>query len=344
MARRPGRLALPPLRVLSDGEEPTELSRAADDYLGYLSVERGASPNTVEGYGRDLRRYLRYLAGEGVVGPEDVTCAQVEAHVRALDDVGLAPTSVERAVSAIKGFHRFMVAEQLSEAHPTADLLLPKKPDRLPDVISREQAFALLDERLFKWHGSTQGRRSALKEASLRRDQAILEVLYGCGLRVSELCGLDLTDLALEDEMLRVLGKGSKERVVPILGSARRVLAGYLEAWRPVMADGRLATAAVFLSTRGSRITRQAVHAIVRKYGGYAGIEGLHPHTLRHSFATHMLEGGADLRIVQELLGHSSVSTTQLYTHVDRTHVRMVYLEAHPRAHERGAGAAGPGT
>ncbi|MBR1828178.1 MAG: tyrosine recombinase XerD [Atopobiaceae bacterium] len=319
--------------VRREGEDPTPLTRAADEYLGYLSVERGSSANTVESYGRDLRRYLSYLAGEGVTRPDDVTRQVVEAHVRALDDVGLAPASIERAISAIKGFHRFMVAEQICENHPTADLLLPKKPERLPDVISREQAFALLDERMFEWHGDASTRKGQLAQATLRRDQAILEVLYGCGLRVSELCGLDAGDLFLDEEVLRVFGKGSKERLVPVLGSAARVLSSYLAYARPVLAAGRPVTPAVFLNARGSRMTRQAVHAIVEKYGAYAGIEGLHPHTLRHSFATHLLEGGADLRIVQELLGHSSISTTQLYTHVDRSHVRSVYLESHPRAH-----------
>ena len=163
----------------------------------------------------------------------------------------------------------------------------------------------------------------------------MLEVLYGCGLRVSELCGLDVREVMLDEESLRA-GKGSKERIVPIMGSAARVMAAYLEEWRPVLAEGRPPTAAVFLNARGGRISRQSVHALCERYGRiYAGRDGLHPHTLRHSFATHMLEGGADLRIVQELLGHSSISTTQLYTHVDRTHVRMVFMEAHPRARER---------
>ena len=328
--RRPTSLST--FRVSLPDEPPTALSRAADDYLGYLSIERGSSENTVEAYGRDLRRYLAYLAGEGITEPDEVTTAAVEGHIRALEEAGLAPTSIERAVSAVKGFHRFMVNEQLTEVHPTADLVLPRKPDRLPDVISHEQAFALLDEKMFAWHGGRTSRRERLGEAALKRDQAMLEVLYGCGLRVSELCGLDTGDVFLGDELLRVYGKGSKERVVPILGTAARALAAYLEQWRPVLAEGHPVTPAVFLSARGTRITRQAVHGIVERYGSYAGIEGLHPHTLRHSCATHLLEGGADLRIVQELLGHADISTTQLYTHVDRAHVRMVYLESHPRA------------
>lgn len=315
-----------------------ELERAVDEYLDYLAIERGASPNTIEGYGRDLRRYTRFLKERGITSPGDVTRAAVIEHVQALQELGLAPTSVERAVSALKGLHRFMVSEHICEEHPTADLPLPKKPLRLPDVLSREQVSAMLEESNFAYADdpAKSARRNALARASLQRDRTILELLYGCGLRVSELCGLDLRELMLEEEVIRVLGKGSKERVVPIMGTAARAMASYLESWRPVLAEGRPVTSAVFLNARGGRISRQSVHAICERYGRiYAGREGLHPHTLRHSFATHLLEGGADLRIVQELLGHASISTTQLYTHVDRTHIQMVYLEAHPRARDR---------
>lgn len=294
------------------------LGRARKEYLDYLAIERGSSSNTVEAYGRDLDRYLAYLDEAGIHDPEDITRPLIEGHVAALVDVGLAPASVERAVSAIKGFHRFMVADQICTAHPTADLPLPSKPKHLPNVLSIEQARALLDQTF---------RETALDQ----RDRAILEVLYGCGLRVSELCGLDQREVYLDDEMLRVFGKGSKERVVPIMGRAAAALGDYLARWRPQLV-GRTLSSAVFLNARGGRISRQSVHAICEKYGRLAGIEGLHPHTLRHSFATHMLEGGADLRIVQEILGHATIATTQLYTHIDRTHVRMAYLAAHPRA------------
>jgi len=296
-----------------------DLARAKREYLDYLAIERGSSSNTVEAYGRDLDRYLAFLSDAGIARPEDVTRAAIEDHIAALTNVGLAPTSVERAVSAIKGFHRFMVADQITENHPTADLPLPAKPKHLPDVLSIEQARALLEQ--------------TFRETPLdQRDRAIRGVLYGCGLRVSELCGLDQREVYLDDEMLRVFGKGSKERVVPIMGSAAAALGDYLVRWRPQLVGKRL-SGAVFLNARGGRISRQSVHAICERYGRLAGIEGLHPHTLRHSFATHMLEGGADLRIVQEILGHANIATTQLYTHVDRTHVRMAYLAAHPRAH-----------
>ncbi len=299
-----------------------DLAHARGEYLDYLSVERGSSPNTVEAYGRDLDRYLTFLAQDGVTTPDAVTREEVRSHIEALEDMGLAPASVERAVSAIKGFHRFMVAEQITEVHPTADLPLPAKPSRLPDVISREQAAALLDQPFPRTPAS-------------QRDRTMLEVLYGCGLRVSELCDLDQRQVLLDEEVLRVFGKGSKERVVPIMGTAAAALADYLDEWRSGLV-GRVPTPAVFLNSRGGRISRQSVHTIVERSGRMVGITGLHPHTLRHSFATHVLEGGADLRIVQELLGHANISTTQLYTHIDRTHVRMAYLEAHPRAHVHG--------
>lgn len=296
-----------------------DLAAAREEYLGYLRVERGSSSNTIEAYGRDLNRYIDYLAGSGVTEPDEVGRPLVEDYVGSLCDLGLAASSVERGVSAVKGFHRFMFREGIASSCPTADLPLPAKPSRLPDVISQEQAAKLLDQ---PFPNSAAG----------LRDHAALEVLYGCGLRVSELVGLDERDVFLGEEVLRVFGKGAKERVVPIIGAAARALGTYLREGRGELV-GRRPTSAVFLNVRGDRISRQSIHAIVERYGRVAGIDGLHPHTLRHSFATHLLEGGADLRVVQELLGHASISTTQLYTHLDRSHIRRVYLDAHPRAH-----------
>ena len=224
-----------------------DLARALKEYLNYVAVERGCSHNTVLAYGRDLSNYLTGLGREGVTRPDQITRERIEAHIHRLRESGMAVSSVERAISAIKGFHRFMVSERITTSHPAADLPLPKKPARLPSVISQDQANALLDQPLPETPAG-------------QRDRA-------------------------------------------------------------------------FLNNRGRRLSRQSVHAIVARAGVVVGIEGLHPHTLRHSFATHMLEGGADLRVVQELLGHADISTTQLYTHLDRTHIREVYLEAHPRAH-----------
>lgn len=297
-----------------------DLERAREEYLSYLAVERGSSRNTIAAYGRDLSRYVGWLAERGVTRPAEVSLSLVEGFVADLGARGLAASSVERAASAVKGFHRFMLSDEISQTLPTADLPLPAKPQRLPDVISREDAARLLDQ---PFPGTPTG----------LRDHAILEVLYGCGLRASELCGLDERAVLLNEGLLRVFGKGSKERVVPILGAAAGALERYLDRGRGALA-GRRPCAAVFLNARGGRISRQSVHAIVEKYGRVVGLKGLHPHTLRHSFATHLLEGGADLRVVQELLGHADISTTQLYTHLDRSHIRRVYLSAHPRAGE----------
>ena len=289
--------------------------------MGYLAFERGSSSHTVEAYGRDLERYVKALEEKGVTEPDDVTRPLIEEHLEHLAEEGYAPSSVERALSAIKSFHRFMLQEEMSSVSPAAALPLPKKAERLPDVLSVRQALALLDQPF-------------PKTAAGQRDRAIIEVLYGCGLRVSELTGLDVGAVSLEDEVVRVIGKGSKERLVPLMGSAHEALAEYLSDWRGELVSSS-SGAAVFLNVRGGRISRQSVFAIVERAGRVVGIDGLHPHTLRHSFATHMLQGGADIRIVQELLGHSSIQTTQLYTHLDRSHLRMAYLSAHPRARRK---------
>lgn len=289
--------------------------------MGYLAFERGSSSHTVEAYGRDLERYVKALEEKGVTEPDDVTRPLIEEHLEHLAEESYAPSSVERALSAIKSFHRFMLQEEMSSVSPAAALPLPKKAERLPDVLSVRQALALLDQPF-------------PKTAAGQRDRAIIEVLYGCGLRVSELTGLDVGAVSLEDEVVRVIGKGSKERLVPLMGSAHEALAEYLSDWRGELVSSRSGPA-VFLNVRGGRISRQSVFAIVERAGRVVGIDGLHPHTLRHSFATHMLQGGADIRIVQELLGHSSIQTTQLYTHLDRSHLRMAYLSAHPRARRK---------
>jgi integrase/recombinase XerD len=296
------------------------------EYLGYLSVERGASAHTIAAYGRDLREYAAFLAEKGITAPDAVEREDVTSFVSALWVRGLAPSTVERKVAAVKGFHKFLVRENLTENHPTARLPLPSVPVRLPDVVSIDDVDRLLGQPF-------------PEGPSGLRDRAILETLYGCGLRVSELTGLDLTDLDLTEGFIRVFGKGGKERIVPVAGMAQHALDAYLRHGRPflrpkssVAASG---SSAVFLNARGQRLSRQSVFSIVRRYGAVVGLEGLHPHTLRHSFATHLLEGGADLRALQDMLGHADISTTQVYTHVDRRHVREEYLTTHPRARLR---------
>lgn len=300
----------------------TALERAAEEYLAYLAIERNLSDNTVSSYRRDLRAYLEFLGERGVVDPDDASRGDIEDLTAARRDGGYADASIERMLSAIKGFHGFMAREGLSKANPTSVMHLPKKEERLPDLISIDAATALLEQPF-------------PQTAAGARDRAELEMLYGCGVRVSELTGLDLRDLYLDEEFIRVFGKGSKERLVPLVGSARRALEDYLADPRAELAAHKRtaeAVSAVFLNKNGGRISRQSVHAMCERYGRMVGIEGLHPHTLRHSFATHMLAGGADLRVLQEILGHANIATTQIYTHLDRTHLQEVYLAAHPRA------------
>lgn len=296
------------------------VNAAKEEYLVYLTVERGSSPNTLEAYERDLRRYAQFLAARDKTHVEEVERADVEAFAASFAELDYAATSAERALAAVRGMHGFLVEEQICSLNPARDVPSPRRPDRLPEVLSIEQARSLVEQPF-------------APTAAAQRDRTILEVLYGCGLRVSELCGLDLREVMLDEELLRVLGKGSKERVVPITGAARDALVEYLRTWRPMLLGNRPKIDAVFLNQRGGRLTRQSVHAVCEKYGRCVGIKGLHPHTLRHSFATHLVEGGADLRVVQELLGHASIATTQIYSHIDRTHIRWEYLTAHPRAH-----------
>ena len=280
------------------------------EYLDHLAVERGLSSNSIEAYRRDLGTYVAFLDRRDVE-LRDATRADIEAFAMARRLGGYAVSSVERSLSAVKGLHRFMLREGFSSANPASASKLPKKAERLPDVISIAAAAALLDQPFPQTDAG-------------ERDHAALEVLYGCGLRASELVGLDIRNVHLDEGLLRVTGKGSKERLVPIAGSAAKSFQHYIYSGAR---DGLAAHArtldecpAVFLNKNGGR------------YGRAVGIEGLHPHTLRHSFATHMLAGGADLRVLQEILGHADISTTQIYTHVDRTQLTEVYLAAHPRA------------
>lgn len=299
-----------------------------DDYLVFLSVERGLAQATLEAYRRDLLEYLNFLhVNKGLSAYEHIKRDMITDYLEFLRvdvETGVlkfGPESVNRHLAAVKGFHKFLVREGITGVNPVTSLPLPKKPELLPQVVTIEQMADLLDQEF-------------PPTAAGLRDHAILEVLYGCGLRVSELTGLDFANLLLADELVRVTGKGGKNRLVPLLGTARRTLEEYLRDGRPnLRCGGRVQDAdAVFLNARGGRLTRRSVMTLVERYGRNVGIEGLHPHTLRHSFATHLLEGGADLRVLQDMLGHSDISTTQIYTHVDRSHVREEYLSAHPRA------------
>lgn len=314
-----------PARRSSDRDRPSAVDLCRSDplvseYLAFLSAEKGSARATLEAYRRDLGRFVSFVRECGVPSVSDVDRADVALFEASLVDAGYAPTSVRRALSVVKGLFRFAVREGLADRDPADTLPVPKTPQRLPDAISRHDAERLLDQ---PFPNTPCG----------LRDQAILEVLYGCGLRVGELVGLDVSDAVFEEGYLRVLGKGSKERIAPIAGTAAERLSAYLSDARPALSlRASMPTPAAFLNSRGGRLSRQSVCSIVKRAGLAVGIEGLHPHTLRHSFATHLLEGGADLRVIQEILGHADVSTTQIYTHVSRTHMREEYLAAHPRA------------
>ena len=296
---------------------------AIDEYLAYLRVERGASPLTIEAYAADLADYAAFLEEAGTSDVDRVDRDAILAYETDLSDRGYAVTSIDRHVSALKSFHKFCMRDGYARGNPAASVRLPRPADRLPDVLSIEQVNTLLD------------RASGSKPLELR-DRAILEVLYGCGLRVSECSNLNLGDCVFDEGFLRIVGKGNKERISPISGYALDALVTYLNEGRTeLVKPNAKPTAAVFLNARGGRLTRQSIHKIVARAGLTIGVKNLHPHTLRHSFATHMLAGGADLRVIQELLGHADISTTQIYTHVNRTHIQEEYLRAHPRAKSR---------
>lgn len=290
------------------------------EYLSHLRIERGSAARTVEAYERDLVDYLAFLDSVGISDIDAITRKTLLGYESQLLERGYAPSSIKRRVSVVKGLHKFALREGFTEKNVADALPLPKVPEKLPDVLSIDQVGSMLDG-------------LAGDEPADLRNRAMLEVLYGCGLRVSELCGLDMAMLHIEEGFLRVTGKGSKERVVPVSGAALECLVRYLNDGRSAyMKVGRPAPAAVFLNVRGNRLSRQTVHKIVAEAGLLIGCKNLHPHTLRHSFATHMLQGGADLRVIQEILGHSDISTTQIYTHIDRTHLHAEYVSAHPRA------------
>ena len=296
-----------------------------EDFLGYLAVERGASRHTLDAYRSDLQTYAGFLESRSITDVGRIARSDVTAFVASLRDLGLAPSTVQRRLSSVKSFHRFLAREGITENHPTGDMEMPRVPERLPDVLSIDQVGTMLSQPFPEGPAGL-------------RDRTILEVLYGCGLRAGELVALDALDVDLERGLVRVIGKGDKERVVPIGGEAAQALEQYLERGRPFLrpkaSQSRQDPSALFVSVRGRRLTRKTIYEIVRRYGGRVGLD-VHPHTLRHSFATHLLEGGADLRALQEMLGHSDISTTQVYTHVDSTHLREEYLSTHPRARLR---------
>ncbi|MGC3956028.1 MAG: site-specific tyrosine recombinase XerD [Propionicimonas sp.] len=304
----------------------TGLERLVRAYLDHLGVERGASPHTLAGYRRDLNRYLNHLASRGITEPGAVTEAEITGFGADLGqgERPLAPSSVARALVAVRGLHRFAAAEGLGE-NPAAAISPPKQARRLPKALDQASVQRLLE-------APDPSTPTGL------RDAALLELLYGTGARISEVLDLDVDDLtpalADPDLGLRLFGKGRKERLVPLGSFARKAVEAWLVRGRPSWAaKATRATPALLLNSLGRRLSRQSAWAIIRQHAEAAGITAeVGPHTLRHSYATHLLDGGADVRVVQELLGHASVTTTQLYTLVTVEHLREVFLSSHPRA------------
>lgn len=293
------------------------------DYLHYLQLEKNASENTIASYTHDIKRYLEFLHHHRVEDPGRVTGRLMSRYISSLHRNGLSPRSVTRTLSAIKGFHRFLVDDGVMRVNPAENIDRPKLPRSLPDVLTQPEVDAILNQ---------PADSSKDKRHLWLRDKAILETLYATGMRVSELTKLKQSNVLVEEGLVRVFGKGSKERIVPIGGSALRWIARYQRESRLHLLKHGKSQDTLFLNARGTPMTRMAIWNIVREYVGKAGItKDVHPHTFRHSFATHLLEGGADLRAVQEMLGHSDISTTQIYTHIDREYLKEVHRTFHPR-------------
>ena len=290
------------------------LQRFAD----YIALEQGLSPRTLEAYGKDLDRFAEYADVKGVAAPLDITARTLREYVYHLKDLGLSPASIRRNVSALRTYFRFLTGDGVVVRDPSERLETPKRWRELPDVLTVDEAQRLIAA-------------PTLDDNMVFRDRALLELAYGAGLRVSEWITLGVRDLMLEEGLVRVFGKGSKERLVPIGRSAIGAVAIYLREMRPKLEKGE-GKGILFLNARGRPLTRMGAWKILRGYVERAGItKHVSPHTLRHSFATHLLEGGADLRAVQEMLGHVDIATTQIYTHVDREYLRQVHRSYHPR-------------
>jgi integrase/recombinase XerD len=284
----------------------------------FLSLEQGSARTTAEAYGHDLQRFAQFARSKGATAPTGVTSRMLREYVYQLKDLGLAPTSIRRNVSAVRTYYRFLLGEGQVVEDPSERLQTPKKWRTLPDVLTVAEVERLLAA-------------PTLDEPLVFRDRAMLELAYGAGLRVSEWISLTVKDAMLDDGLLRVFGKGSKERLIPIGRRAIAATAVYVRELRPRLERGG-GKGALILSARGTPLSRMGAWKILRKYVTKAGItKRVTPHTLRHSFATHLLEGGADLRAVQEMLGHADIGTTQIYTHVDREYLRSVHKQYHPR-------------
>ncbi|MBV6421024.1 MAG: Tyrosine recombinase XerD [Ignavibacteriaceae bacterium] len=289
------------------------------EYLASLKLERNLSENTIASYKNDLTSLLNFLNDSGVDDPSQINSKMLNDFFILLTKLGLSSRSSARYYSSLKGFFGYLIASSYIEANPMEKISAPKVSKGLPNVLNINEIEAILSQ------------PDTSKKLGMR-DKALLETFYACGLRVSELINLKISDLFLSEEMIRVFGKGSKERFVPIGSSAINWITEYLKNSRPLLEKKAKSQHVLFLNSRGTKLSRMGVWKIVDSNAKLAGIKKeVHPHTFRHSFATHLLEGGADLRAVQEMLGHVDISTTQIYTHIDRDYIKQVHKDYHPR-------------
>jgi integrase/recombinase XerD len=302
---------------------PDGLRRAADSFEDYLRVERGASPRTISGYRRDLRGYLDSVARSGLTDVQSIKAKDVTDAMQRRSRTGVAPTTLNRWLAAVRHFHKFCVREGIAPSNPASLVDGPARGLALPKALAEDEVGAIVEA-------------AAGTSPPELRDRAILELLYGAGLRVSELVGLDIDDVDLEDRSVRCIGKGDKERIVPIGGPAVAAIRRYLREGRPAFTSAKRPSHALLLSARGQRLSRQSAWSCVKRYAARVYPDRrVYPHILRHSYATHLMARGADVRVVQEALGHARLSTTQVYTLVSRQKLKDVYQSAHPRGRRR---------
>jgi integrase/recombinase XerD len=289
------------------------------EYLNILKLEKNLSENTVSSYSSDIASLIKFLEPYGISDPSQISYNQIASFFRSLKNLGLSSSSSSRYYSSIKGFFKYLSANNYIKENPVEKLAAPKLSKRLPEVLSIPEVDKILSK-------PDTGDKLGL------RDKALLELLYACGTRVSEMINLQLSDLFFQEEIIRVFGKGSKERLVPVGSSAIRWVNTYLKSSRPILEKKMKSGNYLFLNNRGTKLSRMGAWKIIDRYAREAKImKAVHPHTFRHSFATHLLEGGADLRAVQEMLGHADISTTQIYTHIDREYIKQVHRDCHPR-------------
>ncbi len=289
------------------------------DFLTMLRVERNVSVHTMDAYKRDINQFLTYLSDLDLKNLTDVKSTHVRGYIRVLNDGGMAPASISRIISSIRTYYKFLSSENILDENPVLLINNPKLPKKLPDVLSEKEISLIIN---------------AIQASSqfYQRDKAIIEMLYSCGIRVTELCNLEMSNLFIDEDLIRVMGKGNKERLLPLGLRSKKYINDYIKHSRNSHIK-KSGSSFVFVSRNGNQLTRAMINIILNKWTQVSGLKkSVSPHKLRHSFATHLLEGGADLRFVQALLGHSDISTTQIYTHIDKHYLKEVYKIHHPRS------------